>query len=124
MTNFGISQEDVDKQFALGQKFYELPLEEKLKFVPDLESGNYNGYRPAGRRLLSGDVKDKTEVWNMASEYLNLGLAIRRMLTWGFKPMMDIFLSRYPNFSQNTNKRLSLLLRSFTIKCLTLSTTL
>lgn len=67
--NYGISQDVVDKQFALGQKFYELPLEEKLKYQPDLESGDYNGYRPAGRRLLSGGIKDKTEVWNMASEY-------------------------------------------------------
>ncbi|KAK7748254.1 hypothetical protein SLS62_008806 [Diatrype stigma] len=67
VTNFGISQEDVDKQFALGQAFYELPLEEKLKYVPDLEAGVYNGYRPAGRRTLEGGVSDKTEVWNMAT---------------------------------------------------------
>jgi isopenicillin N synthase-like dioxygenase len=67
VTNFGIPQEAVDRQFALGQRFYELPLDEKLKYEPDLENGNYNGYRPAGRRLLSGDVKDKIEVWNMAS---------------------------------------------------------
>lgn len=66
--NYGVSQEDVDKQFALGQKFYELPLEEKYKYEPDLDHGDYNGYRPAGRRLLSGGIKDKTEVWNMASE--------------------------------------------------------
>ena len=31
VTGYGISQEDVDRQFALGQAFYELPLEEKLK---------------------------------------------------------------------------------------------
>lgn len=68
VTNYGISQADVDKQFALGQKFYELPLEEKLKYEPDLSSGDYNGYRPAGRRYLSGGLKDKTEVWNMASK--------------------------------------------------------
>lgn len=69
VTNFGISQEDVDTQFSLGQQFYELPLEEKLKYQPDLDSGDYNGYRPAGRRVLSGGIKDKTEVWNMASEF-------------------------------------------------------
>lgn len=66
--NFGIPQEAVDRQFALGQAFYELPLEEKLKYVPDLENGDYNGYRPAGRRILNGGVPEKTEVWNMASE--------------------------------------------------------
>ena len=67
MTNFGIPQDAVDKQFAYGQKFYELPLEEKLKYVPNLDAGEYNGYRPAGRRLLAGGLPDKTEVWNMAS---------------------------------------------------------
>lgn len=67
VVNFGISQAEVDQQFALGQAFYELPLEEKLKYVPDLDNGDYNGYRPAGRRLLSGGIYDKTEVWNMAT---------------------------------------------------------
>ncbi|KAK8057978.1 hypothetical protein PG994_008426 [Apiospora phragmitis] len=67
VTNFGIPQEKVDRQFALGQAFYELPLEEKLKYVLDLDNGEYNGYRPAGRRALSGGPKDKVEVWNMAT---------------------------------------------------------
>lgn len=70
VTNFGIAQERVDQQFSLGQAFYELPLEEKEKYTPDLENGDYNGYRPAGRRVLGGGVKDKTEVWNMASTFL------------------------------------------------------
>lgn len=78
VTNFGIPQAEVDKQLALGQKFYELPLEEKLKYEPNLSSGEYNGYRPAGRRLLSGGIKDKTEVWNMASECPNLNGLICR----------------------------------------------
>lgn len=58
----------MDRQFALGKAFYDLPLEEKKKYQPDLDSGDYNGYRPAGRRLLSGGVYDKTEVWNMATK--------------------------------------------------------
>lgn len=43
--NFGISQEDVDRQFALGREFYDLPLEEKMKYhnPDDLRSGEYNG---------------------------------------------------------------------------------
>lgn len=51
--NFNIPQEDVDRQFALGREFYSLPLEEKLKYhnKQDLESGEYNGYRPAGHRV-------------------------------------------------------------------------
>lgn len=51
MTGYSIPQERIDAQFAIGQKFYELPLEEKLKHEPDLDAGDYNGYRPAGRRV-------------------------------------------------------------------------
>lgn len=51
--NFNIDQEEIDRQFALGREFYNLPLEEKLKYhnSNDLESGEYNGYRPAGHRM-------------------------------------------------------------------------
>lgn len=39
--NFGISQEEVDEQFALGREFYDLPLSEKLQYhsQADLERG-------------------------------------------------------------------------------------
>ena len=52
MKGFNISQEEVDRQFALGREFYDLPLEEKLRYhkFEDLQSGEYNGYRPAGLR--------------------------------------------------------------------------
>ncbi|KII91202.1 hypothetical protein PLICRDRAFT_51377 [Plicaturopsis crispa FD-325 SS-3] len=64
---FDISQERVDRQFAIGQKFYELPLEEKEKYVPNLEIGEYNGYRPAGRRILdpASGLTDRNEVYNI-----------------------------------------------------------
>lgn len=76
VTGFGISQEAIDRQFALGNAFYNLPLEEKLKHVPDLDAGVYNGYRPGGRRVLSGGVKEKTEVWNMASRCISVKMRI------------------------------------------------
>ncbi|GFZ52085.1 hypothetical protein JCM24511_09858 [Saitozyma sp. JCM 24511] len=63
--NYGISQEAVDRQFALGQRFYELPLKEKNKYIPDLENGEYNGYRPAGRRVVGGGLPDHVEVYNI-----------------------------------------------------------
>lgn len=62
--NFNISQEEVDRQFALGREFYDLPLEEKLKYhnLEDLHNGEYNGYRPAGLRqyvlLTSENLKE------------------------------------------------------------------
>lgn len=32
--NFNISQERVNRQFALGKRFYDLPLEEKSNYTP------------------------------------------------------------------------------------------
>ncbi|CAL1717374.1 unnamed protein product [Somion occarium] len=66
--NFNISQERVNRQFALGKRFYELPLEEKLKYVPEgLDNGAFNGYVPAGRRILdaASGLRDRTEVYNI-----------------------------------------------------------
>ncbi|KAI1469109.1 Clavaminate synthase-like protein [Daldinia caldariorum] len=65
--NFNIPQKEVDRQFALGREFYALPLEEKLKYYnkQDLESGEYNGYRPAGHRVLGNGVKDNVQVYNI-----------------------------------------------------------
>ena len=33
--NFNISQERVNRQFAIGKRLYDIPLEEKLKYVPE-----------------------------------------------------------------------------------------
>ncbi|KAI0309609.1 Clavaminate synthase-like protein [Amylostereum chailletii] len=66
--NFNISQEDVNRQFALGREFYELPLEEKLKYVPEgLDDGKFNGYVPGGRRILNekSGIRDRVEVYNI-----------------------------------------------------------
>lgn len=49
--NFGLSQEQVDEQFAIGKEVFKLPTEEKLKYRADLEHGGYNGYKPLGLRV-------------------------------------------------------------------------
>jgi len=52
VSNFGISQERVNRQFALGRQVYELPLEERLRYVPEgIDEGKFNGYIPHGRRM-------------------------------------------------------------------------
>ncbi|KAI0029137.1 Clavaminate synthase-like protein [Vararia minispora EC-137] len=66
--NFGISQADVDRQFAIGREFYEIPLEEKIKYVPEgLDEGAFNGYVPAGRRIINEEtgLRDRVEVYNI-----------------------------------------------------------
>lgn len=48
MTNFGLSEEEIQQQFELGKEILDLPEEEKLKYRALLEEGDYNGYRPLG----------------------------------------------------------------------------
>ncbi|KAH9014763.1 Clavaminate synthase-like protein [Lactarius pseudohatsudake] len=66
--NFNISQEAVNHQFAIGRQFYELPVEEKLRYVPEgLDQGQFNGYVPAGRRILNTKtgIRDRVEIYNI-----------------------------------------------------------
>ncbi|KAF4771022.1 hypothetical protein HAV15_012574 [Penicillium sp. str.  len=65
ITNFGLSQEDVDRQFSIGKEIFKLPVEEKLKFRAELEKGGYNGYKPMGLREISPGVYDNTEIYNI-----------------------------------------------------------
>ncbi|THH28770.1 hypothetical protein EUX98_g5421 [Antrodiella citrinella] len=66
--NFNIPQERVNRQFNIGKQFYELPLDEKLKYVPEgLTEGKFNGYVPAGRyvRDEASGLKDRVEIYNI-----------------------------------------------------------
>ncbi|KAK2753335.1 hypothetical protein FQN55_003464 [Onygenales sp. PD_40] len=65
IVNFGFTQEEVDRQFAIGKEVFNLPLEEKLKYRADLENGGYNGYKPAGLRELVPGKFDNTEIYNI-----------------------------------------------------------
>ena len=63
--NFGLPQEDIDYQFAIGKEVFSLPTEEKLKYRADLEHGDYNGYRPKGMQELFPGMTDNFEMYNM-----------------------------------------------------------
>jgi isopenicillin N synthase-like dioxygenase len=65
ITDFGLSQEEVDEQFAIGKKFFEIPMEEKLKYRADLENGGYNGYKPIGMREVAPGIVDNIEIYNI-----------------------------------------------------------
>lgn len=62
---FGLTQEQVDRQFAIGKEVFELPTEEKLKYRADLENGGYNGYKPLGLREIQPGIFDNTEIFNI-----------------------------------------------------------
>lgn len=63
--NFGLSQEQVDRQFSLCKQVFELSVEEKMKYRADLENGGYNGYKPFGIRDIKPGIKDNTEIYNV-----------------------------------------------------------
>ncbi|KAK5173469.1 uncharacterized protein LTR77_002150 [Saxophila tyrrhenica] len=65
ITGFGLSQEEVDNQFAIGKEFFALPTEEKVKYRADLEHGNYNGYRPKGSSEVLPGKRDNVEMFNV-----------------------------------------------------------
>lgn len=65
MTNFGLTQEEVDRQFAIGREFFALPEEERLKYRAPLEEGVYNGYRPLGSIEILPGLRDNIEFYNV-----------------------------------------------------------
>lgn len=65
ITNFGLKQDEVDRQFAIGREVFALPEAEKLKHKAKLEVGNYNGYRPRGTIELFPGLRDNVEMYNI-----------------------------------------------------------
>ncbi|EXJ86630.1 hypothetical protein A1O3_03583 [Capronia epimyces CBS 606.96] len=65
ITDFGLSQAEVDRQFSLCKQVFELPTAEKIKYRADLENGGYNGYKPLGLREIKDGIKDNTEIYNI-----------------------------------------------------------
>ena len=63
--NFGVPQEEIDEQFAIGKKIFALSEEEKLKYRADLEHGNYKGYRPIGMQEIFPGKRDNFEMYNL-----------------------------------------------------------
>ncbi|KAJ7676243.1 hypothetical protein B0H17DRAFT_1016133 [Mycena rosella] len=68
VTDFGISQEEVDRQFQLSQEIFDLPLETKLKHKADHKSASYNGYN--GPHVYEPDANEhhprhNIEVYNL-----------------------------------------------------------
>ncbi|KAH7080576.1 hypothetical protein BKA63DRAFT_563255 [Paraphoma chrysanthemicola] len=63
--NYGLSPEQVDRQFTLAKHFFELPTSEKEKFEVNYKAADYNGWRRPGRAVIA-DTKDNIEMYNFA----------------------------------------------------------
>ena len=64
--NYGLTQEQVDRQFTLAKNFFALPVEEKALSEVDYGNADYNGWRRSGQRQLQQNVKDNIEMYNFA----------------------------------------------------------
>ncbi|KAF7585839.1 hypothetical protein BBP40_010037 [Aspergillus hancockii] len=63
--NFGLSQEDIDRQFELGRLILNLDEEEKLKYRAKIEDGDHNGYRPLGVIEQFPGLRDNWECYHI-----------------------------------------------------------
>lgn len=64
MKNFGLTQEQIDRQFTLAKHFFELPTSEKEKYEVNYAEADYNGWRRPGRSLVA-QAKDNIEIYNI-----------------------------------------------------------
>ena len=64
--NYGLTQEQVDRQFTLAKHFFELPVEEKLKYATDRKNADYNGYTSSITRNPDNPDHNNVEVYNVA----------------------------------------------------------
>lgn len=62
--NYGLTQEQVDRQFTLAKHFFELPTSEKENFEVNYKAADYNGWRRSGRANI-GNTKDNIEMYNI-----------------------------------------------------------
>ncbi|KAF1347238.1 Clavaminate synthase-like protein [Lizonia empirigonia] len=62
--NFGLAQEQIDRQFTLAKHFFELPTSEKEKYEVNYAEADYNGWRRPGRSLVA-QAKDNIEIYNI-----------------------------------------------------------
>lgn len=63
MRGHGLSDEDVRRQYALAKAFFDLPLEEKNKYLANTAAGDFRGYKAKATGSNAG--KDNDERYNI-----------------------------------------------------------
>lgn len=59
----GLTDEQIRRQYALGQAFFELPEEERLKYIANTAVGDFRGYKPRSAGKLG--ARDNDERYNI-----------------------------------------------------------
>jgi isopenicillin N synthase-like dioxygenase len=63
VTNHGLTNEQINRQYAIADALFELPLEEKLKYLSNTAAGDFRGYKPRSTGELSS--RDNDERYNI-----------------------------------------------------------
>jgi isopenicillin N synthase-like dioxygenase len=63
VTGHGLPDEEVKRQYALAGAFFDLPLEEKTKYLANTAAGDFRGYKAKATGELVG--KDNDERYNI-----------------------------------------------------------
>ncbi|KAL2815213.1 hypothetical protein BDW59DRAFT_176219 [Aspergillus cavernicola] len=63
VTNHGLSDTQINRQYSIAQALFSLPLDEKLKYISDTASGDFRGYKPQSTGKLS--TRDNDERYNI-----------------------------------------------------------
>lgn len=63
VTGHGLSDEQISRQYAIARAFFELPVQEKIKYLADTAAGDFRGYKPRA----TGDLasRDNDERYNI-----------------------------------------------------------
>ncbi|OJT14994.1 UPF0676 protein [Trametes pubescens] len=116
--NFNISQERVNRQFAIGKQLYEVPLEEKLKYVPQgLEfNGDFTHDHPQVLQQFLPEVEEfarslHTEVLDPLHEILAIALGLpvdylKNIHQYDVKSEDHLRYMKYTKFSPEENDKL------------------
>ena len=64
VTNFGLSESEVDQQFAIAEKIFSLPDETKWKYRVDSNKQGYFGWKPRGSRKQQHGLLDSLELYD------------------------------------------------------------
>ncbi|KAJ4304779.1 hypothetical protein N0V90_000307 [Kalmusia sp. IMI 367209] len=98
ITGTGLTQQEIERQYDIGQAYFELPLEVKgdPKYRCDFTKGNYFGYRAANEKKIMGtDVLDNVES-------VNIPKFISENVNEPFQPFLQQFRSDIEDFSRRS----------------------
>lgn len=63
MKGHGLTSQDIRNQYAIARELFQLPLEEKLKYIANTAAGDFRGYKPQATGELTS--RDNDERYNI-----------------------------------------------------------